>query len=64
MKTLSQLFLIVSFWAICLNGHAGEVTDVITKDKLQVQELNGYHFVCIICRKYTWQKELYPNEEY
>ena len=42
MKTLSQLFLIVSFWAICLNGHAGEVTDVITKDKLQVQELNGY----------------------
>ena len=42
MKTLSQLFLIVSLWAICLNGHAGEVTDVITKDKLQVQELNGY----------------------
>ena len=42
MKTLTQLFLIVSFWAICLNGHAGEVTDVITKDKLQVQELNGY----------------------
>ena len=42
MKTLSQLFLIVSFWAICLNGHAGEVTDVITIDKLQVPELNGY----------------------
>ena len=42
MKTLSQLFLIVSLWAICLNGHAGEVTDVITKDKLQVPELSGY----------------------
>lgn len=42
MKTLTQLFLIVSFWAICLNGHAGEVTDVITKDKLQVPELSGY----------------------
>ena len=42
MKTLSQLFLIVSLWAICLNGHAGEVTDVITKDKLLVSELYGY----------------------
>ena len=42
MKTLSQLFLIVSLWAICLNGHAGEVTDVITIDKLQVPELDGY----------------------
>ena len=42
MKTLTQLFLIVSLWAICLNGHAGEVTDVITIDKLQVPELDGY----------------------
>lgn len=42
MKTLSQLFLIVSLWATCLNGHAGEVTDVITMDKLQVPEYNVY----------------------
>lgn len=42
MKTLSQLFLIVSLWATCLNGHAGEVTDVITKDKLLESGIYGY----------------------